>query len=170
MLTKIRSQLANILTFINLALGLFAILFAIQDKFELSLAFIVIAALTDRFDGLVARKLNIESAIGKYLDSNSDLISFGVAPALFIYLSVLKEYEVLGIIFIFIFVMCGAYRLAKYNAVEFDGYYVGLPITIAGALLAMTYLLADFIPEYLILIFTAFISFLMVCNLKIKKR
>ncbi len=170
MYKKIRFQAANILTFINLIFGLCALLFTVQEKYHISLIFIVIAALTDRFDGLVARKLKIESKIGKYLDSNSDLISFGVTPALFIYLSVLEQLNILGIIVIFIFVMCGTYRLAKYNAVEFDGFYVGLPITIAGALLALSFLLKDYVSPYIILSFTALLSFSMVCNLKIKKR
>ena len=60
---------------------------------------IFIAALLDRFDGMIARKLNIESELGKQLDSMSDIISFGVAPALLLYQGILYEFGGPGIIF-----------------------------------------------------------------------
>jgi CDP-diacylglycerol---serine O-phosphatidyltransferase len=121
MFTFIRKQAANILTVINMVMGLVSILLSIQSDFKLSCLFIVIAALTDRFDGWVARRLNTTSKIGKYLDSNSDLISFGVAPGLLIYLSILNQFGIIGIVVSFLFIICGAFRLARYNAVEFSG-------------------------------------------------
>ena len=167
--TFIRKQAANILTFINMILGLFAILFSIQNDYKLSGLLIVIAALTDRFDGLVARKLNTTSKIGKYLDSNSDLISFGIAPGLLIYLSILKQFGIWGIMVSFVFIICGAFRLARYNAVEFTGYYVGLPITIAGALLAIPVFAISYIPTSIFIFITLLLSYLMVSNHSIKK-
>lgn len=77
---KIKSQSANALTLLNLSLGSFAILFILRDELKLSLLLIFLAALADRFDGMVARKLNIESELGKQLDSMCDIISFGIAP------------------------------------------------------------------------------------------
>jgi CDP-diacylglycerol---serine O-phosphatidyltransferase len=153
----------------NLSLGLLAILFTTKGEFNLSCWLIVIAALTDRFDGIVARKLNIVSDIGKYLDSNSDLVSFGIAPAFLLYYSILQEFGIWGILVSFVFIFCGTYRLARYNSLKFDGYYVGLPITIAGAILAISFFVKDYIPAYFFVGITLILSYSMVCTLKIKK-
>ena len=168
-LTFFKKQGANILTFVNMILGLVAIIFSIQGDFILSCMFIIIAAFTDRFDGMYARKFNATSVIGKYLDSNSDLISFGIAPGLLIYLSVLKQFGVIGMIVSFLFIICGAYRLARYNAVEFTGYYVGIPITIAGAILAAFVLSIPYISSILFIFITLILSYLMVSNHSVKK-
>ncbi len=165
----IKKQGANILTFINMILGLVAIIFSIQGDFKLSCLFIIIAALTDRFDGMYARKFKTTSVIGKYLDSNSDLISFGIAPGLLIYLSILKQFGVIGIIVSFLFIIGGAYRLARYNAVEFTGYYVGIPITIAGAILAASVLAIPYISAIIFIFITLTLSYLMVSNHSVKK-
>jgi CDP-diacylglycerol--serine O-phosphatidyltransferase len=90
----LKNQGANILTFINMILGLISIVLSIKGNFKLSFLSIAIAALTDRFDGMFARRFNTMSAFGKNLDSNSDLISFGVAPGFLIYLSILINYGV----------------------------------------------------------------------------
>jgi CDP-diacylglycerol--serine O-phosphatidyltransferase len=164
-----KKQGANILTLINMIFGLIAILLAISGDFKLSCLFIVIAALTDRFDGMFARRFNTTSAIGKYLDSNSDLISFGIAPGLLIYFSTLKNYEIFGVIISFSFIIAGAYRLARYNAIEFNGYYVGIPITIAGAILAATVLMIPYIPAIVFVFITLILSYLMVSKHSIKK-
>jgi len=164
-----KKQGANILTFINMILGLIAILFSIGGEFKLSCLFIIIAALTDRFDGMFARKFNTTSLIGKYLDSNSDLVSFGVAPGLLIYLSILKEFDILGIAASFLFIIAGAFRLARYNAVEFSGYYVGVPITIAGAIVAASVLAIPYVPALVFIFLTLILAYLMVSNHSIKK-
>ena len=165
----LRKQAANILTFMNMILGLAAILFAIQNNFKLSSIFILVAAVTDYSDGWVARKLNTTSALGKYLDSNSDLISFGIAPGLLIYLSVLNQFGIFGIGVSFLFIVCGAFRLARYNAVEFSGYYVGVPITISGALLALAIFAIPYFPAIVFLPITLILSYLMVSNHSVKK-
>lgn len=169
-LTFLRNQAANILTFINMILGLIAIMYAIKGNYIISSSLIIIAALTDRFDGMVARKLNTVSVIGKYLDSNSDLISFGVAPGLLIYLSVLDNYGIIGLIVSFLFIMGGAFRLARFNSVEFEGYFVGIPITVAGALLAVSIFAIPYIPSITFILLSLVLAYLMVCNHKIKKR
>ena len=81
---KLKNQTANLLTLGNLSLGGFAIITSIRGELNLSVLLIFIAALLDRFDGMTARKLNIESELGEQLDSMSDIISFGVAPAILI--------------------------------------------------------------------------------------
>jgi CDP-diacylglycerol--serine O-phosphatidyltransferase len=165
----LKNQGANILTFINMILGLVAIMFSIQGNYKLSCLFIIIAALTDRFDGMFARKFQTTSSIGKYLDSNSDLISFGIAPGLLIYLSVLQQFGIWGVITTFLFIIGGAFRLARYNANEFTGYYVGIPITIAGAIVAVAIFVIPYIPAIIFIFLVLILSYLMVSNHSVKK-
>lgn len=144
-------------------------LYAMQGQFGLSVAFICFAAVFDRFDGKIARKMNISSELGKQLDSLCDIISFGVAPALLIYHSVLHEFGFAGMMFTIIFLACGAIRLARFNITEQEGFFVGLPITAAGCILTVSYLLHGTIsePAFMFLILT--LSFLMISNFRIKK-
>lgn len=166
---KLKAQTANALTLFNLTLGGFAILFSIKGQLNLSLLLIFIAALADRFDGMVARKLNIESELGKQLDSMSDIISFGIAPALLMYQALFFEYGAPGAFFTIFYIACGAFRLAKFNISENNGYFTGLPITAAGILLTLSYLGFSYLPPqfYFFLIIT--LSFLMVGTFKLKK-
>ncbi|MDG5786500.1 CDP-diacylglycerol--serine O-phosphatidyltransferase [Evansella sp. AB-P1] len=166
---KLRYQIANLLTIINLGLGGFAIIFVIQGQFGLSVTFICLAAIFDRFDGMVARKMNITSEIGKQLDSLCDIISFGVAPAILLYYSTLIEFGFAGAMFTIIFIACGAIRLARFNVSEQDGFFVGLPITAAGCILTISHLVNDFIesPVFMFIILT--LSLLMISNFRIKK-
>jgi CDP-diacylglycerol--serine O-phosphatidyltransferase len=165
----LRKQAANMLTFINMILGLVAILLSIRDNYRLSCIFITIAALTDYLDGWVARKLNTTSAIGKFLDSNSDLISFGLAPGLLMYLSVLQQFGIIGIIVSFIYITCGAFRLARFNAVEFTGNYTGVPITISGAVMALSIFAIPYVHAIVFIGITLILAYLMVSTHSIKK-
>ena len=135
----------------------------------MSLLMIFLACLFDRFDGSIARKFNVVSDFGKELDSLCDLISFGVAPALLLYQSILYHYSVLGIFVTILYILCGAIRLARYNITEFDGSFQGLPITVAGCLLTLSYLAIHHVPSLLILFFTMILAFLMVSPYRIKK-
>ncbi|KAA0549324.1 CDP-diacylglycerol--serine O-phosphatidyltransferase [Bacillus sp. BGMRC 2118] len=166
---KLKSQTANILTLFNLMLGAFSIIFAMQGQLNLSLLLIFLAALADRFDGMVARKLQIESEFGKQLDSMCDIISFGVAPALLIYQGVLYTFDAPGIIFCIVYIACGAIRLARFNITENNGYFTGLPITAAGCLVTLSYLAVPYIPSYIFMYLTLVLSLLMISTFKLKK-
>ena len=131
---KLKSQTANVITLANLSLGGFAIIFSVNGNLRLSLLLIFIAALADRFDGMIARKFNIESDLGKQLDSMSDIISFGIAPALLLYQGILHDFGGPGTFFTVFYIGCGAFRLARFNISESNGYFTGLPITAAGCL------------------------------------
>lgn len=166
---KLKTHTANILTLINLSLGGFSIMFALKNELNLSLLLIFLAALADRFDGMVARKFNIESELGKQLDSMCDIISFGVAPAILLYLGILQEFGAPGMFFTVFYIGCGAFRLAKFNISDNKGFFVGLPITAAGCLLTLSYLAIPYIaPHYFIYLIIA-LSFLMVGTFKLKK-
>ncbi|WP_216829010.1 CDP-diacylglycerol--serine O-phosphatidyltransferase [Alkalihalobacterium elongatum] len=166
---KIKSQAANLITLINLGLGAMAILFVLQGELRTSLLLITIAGVFDRLDGMVARKMNITSELGKQLDSLSDIISFGVAPALLLYQGILITFGMPGAFFAIIFIACGAIRLARFNVMETNGFFVGLPITAAGLLLTLSFLLIGFIPEYVFMFLTLILAFLMIGTFKIKK-
>jgi CDP-diacylglycerol---serine O-phosphatidyltransferase len=166
---KLKSQTANLITLTNLSLGGFSVIATLHDQMNLSLLLIFIAALTDRLDGMAARKLNIESELGKQLDSMSDIISFGVAPALLINTAVLNEFAFPGIFFTIFYIGCGAFRLARFNISDNTGYFTGLPITAAGCLMTLSYLAIPFIPGVSVLFFTIILSLLMISSFTLKK-
>jgi CDP-diacylglycerol--serine O-phosphatidyltransferase len=144
--------LPNLFTAGNLVLGILSIAFAINDSLTLSLAaetkvtpflwparLIVIAAFMDFIDGFVARLTNTTSKFGMEFDSLSDLISFGVAPAMLIYLSVLRYIPFWGLFIMALYVVCAAIRLARFNVqaqIEEKTQFMGLPSPAAAGLLA----------------------------------
>jgi len=157
--------LPNMLTAFNMVLGLLAIVYAINDSLTLSLEdntvipfvtsakFIIAAAFMDFMDGFVARATGTTSRFGMEFDSLSDLISFGVAPALLLYLSVLRYIPGLGVglsITIF-YIVCAAIRLARFNVqsqIEEKTSFMGLPSPAAAGLLASYVLLAHWSGWY----------------------
>ncbi|WP_349407911.1 CDP-diacylglycerol--serine O-phosphatidyltransferase [Pseudalkalibacillus sp. SCS-8] len=167
---RMRSQAANAMTLLNLTLGAIAIVFILKGQLEVSFWFIFLCALFDRFDGMIARKLQIESEFGKQLDSLCDLISFGVAPAFLLYEAVLYEFGIPGIVFIILYIICGAVRLARFNVTEFNGHFTGVPITIAGCLLALSYLTINLFPDYVFMFLVLILSFFMISDIRIQKR
>ncbi|TMU85619.1 CDP-diacylglycerol--serine O-phosphatidyltransferase [Bacillus sp. BHET2] len=166
---KLKTQTANLITLSNLSLGGFAIISILHDQLNLSLILIFIAALTDRFDGMIARKLSIESELGKQLDSMSDIVSFGVAPALLMYTAVLHQFDVPGMFFTILYIGCGAYRLARFNISENNGYFTGLPITVAGCLITMCYFAIPYVSSVLLVCMTILLSILMISPFSLKK-
>ena len=77
-----KSSIPNIFTFINLSFGILSLLSTFEDNYSLACIFILLAALVDRYDGRIARYLQVTSDLGKELDSLADLVSFGVAPSI----------------------------------------------------------------------------------------
>ena len=109
-----KSCIPNIFTFINLSCGIISILYTMSGNYLFACFFILIAALVDRYDGRVARWLNVSSELGKELDSLADLVSFGVAPSILTFLMYeLKNVGpagIIGIAVLLAFPICGAYR------------------------------------------------------------
>ena len=105
----------NFITLMSLIAGLSSIKFSIQGNWKLAVLMIMLAAFFDFFDGWVARKLKKSSQFGAELDSLSDFISFGLAPALLINLSITHQLDRLGWIFSLFFIVCAALRLARFN-------------------------------------------------------
>ncbi|MBD7984216.1 CDP-diacylglycerol--serine O-phosphatidyltransferase [Sporosarcina sp. Sa2YVA2] len=167
--TKLKAQLANAITLTNLSFGVIAIILISQSLAHMSLVFIFLAALFDRFDGMVARHFHAESQFGKELDSLSDLISFGVAPALLIYTTDLADMLWVGIAATIFFILAGAVRLARYNVKEFDGAFYGVPITAAGVVLTLMYFLSPYVGPPFFVIAMIVLGLAMVSNIRISK-
>lgn len=151
----------------NLFLGIISIILAFQGEVDFAAIMVIVGMVFDGLDGRVARMLNTQSEFGKELDSLSDVISFGVAPSFIMFVAVLNDYGTLGWIVTAIFPITGALRLARFNVKPgIPGYFIGLPITAAGGVLATITLYNEvFTPEILI-ITMVFLSYLMVSNIK----
>ncbi|MBK1810376.1 CDP-diacylglycerol--serine O-phosphatidyltransferase [Clostridium sp. YIM B02505] len=170
----LKKYIPNILTFMNLSFGVISIIEVLNKNFLGAAIFIILAAFVDRYDGRIARFLNVHSELGKELDSLADLISFGVAPAILLFVKYIfptQAFSVIGVILVLTYVICGCYRLAKYNVSEFDGTFTGIPITLAGFIVSVFSL---FVPTnniaiILFSILTVILAYLMISKLKLKK-
>jgi CDP-diacylglycerol--serine O-phosphatidyltransferase len=174
----LRALVPNAVTALALCFGLSGVRFAIAGDWERAVAAIVIAAVLDGMDGRIARMLNGQSRFGAELDSLSDVIAFGVSPAIIIYLWSLQYLPKFGWIFALAHTVCAALRLARFNA-QIDvaeqphkraGFLTGVPAPAgAGLLLLPLYLWLWtgeplFRETWLIAPWTALVAFLMISN------
>ena len=166
---KTRVILPNILTLVGVCIGLTSIKFAFDGKFELSIIAVIVAAIIDGLDGRIARLIKGTSKVGKELDSLTDVISFGVAPAFIMYFWSLSEIGRLGWLISLIFVVCVALRLARFNVNSEadpswrDNFFEGIPSPAGGILVLMPIIysfseIQFFSPNYNILVPVLFIS------------
>lgn len=131
--------LPNLFTTAALFAGFYAILAAVNGKFEVASVAIFVAMLMDGLDGRVARLTNTQSAFGAEYDSLSDMVSFALAPALVVYIWSLSGMGKLGWLAAFIYTASGALRLARFNTqigIADKKYFQGLPSPSAAAILA----------------------------------
>ena len=138
-----RMLLPNMLTLIGVCIGLTSIRFALSGEFHLAIIAIIFAALIDGLDGRIARLIKGTSKVGKELDSLTDMISFGVAPAFIMYFWKLNELGRFGWLVCLIYVICVALRLARFNVNTGgepswrDNFFEGVPSP-AGGILVLT--------------------------------
>ena len=138
-----RVILPNMLTLIGVCIGLTSIRFALDGRFELAIVAIIIAALIDGLDGRIARLIKGTSKVGKELDSLTDMISFGVAPAFIMFFWKLNTLGKFGWLLCLIYVICVALRLARFNVNTGqspswrDNFFEGVPSP-AGGILVLT--------------------------------
>ncbi|MDD4170518.1 MAG: CDP-diacylglycerol--serine O-phosphatidyltransferase [Desulfotomaculaceae bacterium] len=157
----------NICTAINLLLGVVALANMFDGNYNVSIVLILIAALIDRFDGIVARRYHAASTFGKEFDSLADLISFGVAPGALMYCSVGGMWGIVALFLFGLFALCGGLRLARYNLSENPSYFQGVPITLAGSILVI---IIYFQPgSALILVSSFLLALAMISNIRIPK-
>ncbi len=166
--------LPNLVTTAGLFCGFYAIIAAISGNFYQAALSVLIAAVLDGLDGRIARLTRTTSAFGIQYDSLSDLIAFGLAPGILVFLWALKPFNRFGWIAAFLYVVCGALRLARFNVQTgtiSNKYFVGLPIPAGATVVATTILFIYQIggtgsTGYLaILIMIYILSFLMVSNI-----
>lgn len=159
----------NLFTLANLLLGILSLVYTMEGEYQLSAIMILISMVLDGMDGKVARRLDAASPFGKELDSLSDLVSFGVAPAILIYSFKLTALGVSGLLIALAFALCGAIRLARFNVSNITTHFIGVPITAAGSLVAILALLGNKLPFISFPIVVVILSYLMVSNLKVPK-
>ena len=115
-----RILLPNTLTIIGVCIGLSSIKFAMDQNYGLSIIALLISGILDTLDGRIARLIKGTSKVGKELDSLTDVVSFGVAPAFIMYFWTLNELGKLGWLIVLIYVVCCALRLARFNITTYD--------------------------------------------------
>lgn len=130
------SMLPHLFTLLNLAFGFLSIVLTMQGNYQQAALMIVASLVADGLDGRLARWFGADGEFGKQLDSLADVVSFGTAPALLVYVAGMQEYGLYGLLIAAIFPMCGALRLARFNIIKTSGFFMGVPITAAGTLLA----------------------------------
>ena len=142
--------LPNFVTTIGLFFGFFSIMFSLKGNFYNAAIMIVLAGFIDGVDGRIARATNSTSAFGKEYDSLCDLICFGVAPSIMVYLWDLSGFGRMGFLAGFVYVACGALRLARFNTdTTGDGTkFTGLPIPVAAVSLASILLIYGTMNDY----------------------
>jgi CDP-diacylglycerol--serine O-phosphatidyltransferase len=139
-MASFRRTIPNSFTLSNLVCGIFSISFAMNEYYTMSASLIFLAAILDLFDGKLARMLKVdENEMGIELDSLADIVSFGVAPAILVYSMLTQNTDkaslLLNLAFI-AFPIAGAWRLGRFNVSPTRGYFLGVPITLAGLIVA----------------------------------
>jgi CDP-diacylglycerol---serine O-phosphatidyltransferase len=177
----VRTLAPNVVTLLALCAGLTAIRMAFENRYVLALAAIVFAAFLDGIDGRLARFLKGTSRFGAELDSLTDFVNFGVAPALVLYFWGLHDLKSAGWIAAMVFAICAALRLARFNVMIEDpdrpawtaNFFVGMPAP-AGAITVLLPIYAVFLGmprsgflNWLTLFYTLAIACLMVSRLPV---
>jgi len=168
--------LPNLLTSMSLLGGFYAIMACIDGKFDHAAIAILISAVIDGLDGRIARLTHTSSKFGAEYDSLADLVAFGLAPGILIFTWALRPFGRYGWLAAFLYVVCGALRLARFNVqistVE-SKRFNGLPIPAAAALVASTVLLffsigkgQEMAKHITVLLVVYMLAFLMISNLK----
>ena len=169
---KFKHVIPNAVTLGNIALGFLGMVAAARGQFERSVVFLFCAALCDLADGKLARALDATSKFGMELDSLSDMVSFGVAPAVLVYLAVLHTLGVVGMAIAIVYPLCGGIRLARYNS-DISGIgkvtFLGCPIPIAASYLWSMVLVRDGLSVWMIAAGTLVMAGAMVSTLKVPK-
>jgi CDP-diacylglycerol--serine O-phosphatidyltransferase len=166
--------LPNLFTAASLFCGFYAIISAMGERYEAAAVAIFVSGLLDGLDGRVARLTRSTSQFGVEFDSLADLVAFGVAPAILAFQWALAPFGRLGWLAAFMYVVCGALRLARFNvqkSVEDVSYFKGLPIPAAACLIASLVLFVSFwegeleARSYAILVMIYGLSFFMVSTI-----
>lgn len=177
----LRVMIPNLITILAICAGLTGIRLAFENRYELAVGMVLLAAFLDGIDGRVARLLKASSKFGVQMDSLADIINFGVAPALVLYVFVLDQARSIGWIAALIFAIAAGLRLARFNVMAEretkaswqSEYFVGVPAP-AGAMLVMLPVYVGFLgvaPSQLFALissaYTVVIAFLLVSRVPV---
>ena len=174
---KTRTILPNMFTLVGVCIGLTSIKFAFDERFGLAIICIIVAGLIDGLDGRIARLIKGTSQVGKELDSLTDVISFGVAPAFIMYFWQLNTLGRVGWLICLVYVICVALRLARFNVNSEtqpswkDNFFEGVPSPAGGILVLMPLIYSKSEIQFLNVDFTYFtpILFILISILLISK-
>tara|TARA_B100000989_G_scaffold168550_1_gene126126 strand:+ start:661 stop:1458 length:798 start_codon:yes stop_codon:yes gene_type:complete len=174
---KTRTILPNMFTLVGVCIGLTSIKFAFDEKFGLAIICIIVAGLIDGLDGRIARLIQGTSKVGKELDSLTDVISFGVAPAFIMYFWQLNTLGRVGWLICLIYVICVALRLARFNVNSEtqpswkDNFFEGVPSPAGGILVLMPLIYSQSELQFFNLNYTYFVPalFILISVLLISK-
>jgi CDP-diacylglycerol--serine O-phosphatidyltransferase len=164
----------NFVTTANMFCGFYSIIAAIKSDFTTASWAILAAAVFDALDGRIARLARATSQFGVEYDSLSDLVSFGMAPAVLLHQWALEPFGRLGWLAAFLFLVCGALRLARFNVTTANlpkGYFQGLPIPAAAGMVATFIIFIQYTGweishEWGVLVLTFALASLMVSTVK----
>ncbi|MBT2683480.1 MULTISPECIES: CDP-diacylglycerol--serine O-phosphatidyltransferase [Bacillaceae] len=167
---RFTKMIPNMFTLGNLYCGFLSIGFAANGQFNNAAILILIGMMLDSMDGRLARMLKADSQLGKELDSLADIVTFGVAPSFLVYYTYFYQFGLWGLMVAGLFPLFGAYRLARFN-ISTDksslNYFIGVPITAAGGIMAILTLFGDLIPNIVTTVVFTALSFLMVSRIRI---
>lgn len=167
-----RHLVPNAITLANIAFGIVSMVASAQGQYERACYLIFAAALCDMLDGKAARLLNASSKFGMELDSLSDAISFGVAPALLVYFASLQALGAPGLAVAIAYALCGVLRLARFNVESRDiskVTFLGCPIPAGAGYIISLVVVRDSLPLWLVAAATAGIGLSLVSTLKVPK-
>jgi CDP-diacylglycerol--serine O-phosphatidyltransferase len=167
--------LPNLVTALNMLCGFYAVVAATESNFIAAAYAVILASIFDNLDGKIARATHSTSKFGVEFDSLADLISFGLAPGILMYLWGLAPLGRIGWLTAFLFLVCGALRLARFNTqagIISSEFFIGLPIPAAAGTCAVTILfcekfgMGDQVHPFVFLVLLYILSFLMVSTIK----
>ena len=163
-----KSIIPNLFTASNLAFGVIGITLSAQGEFFYAAICVILSLVADACDGRVARALGVAGPMGRELDSLSDVVGFGVAPAYMLFAKELGSIGWLAYVPLLVFAICGAFRLARFNIMteEVHGYFQGLPIPAAGMFAAGYVFSGGLAPTWVLMIAMIIVGILMVSNVK----
>ena len=165
---KTRTILPNMFTLVGVCIGLTSIKFAFDERFGLAIICIIVAGLIDGLDGRIARLIKGTSQVGKELDSLTDVISFGVAPAFIMYFWQLNTLGRVGWLICLVYVICVALRLARFNVNSEtqpswkDNFFEGVPSPAGGILVLMPLIYSKSEIQFLMIDYSYFVPILFV--------
>ncbi len=161
----------NGVTAANISCGFISLIMAADQRFDMAVYLLVLAIFLDTLDGNIARWLGATSEFGQEMDSFSDALSFGAAPAFLVYEAVLKGFQPLGLAVALVYLLCAVFRLTRFNLTT-DAHSkgprtTGVPVPVAASYLMAAVLMRDQMPRSWVALLVLLFAGLMVSRLRL---